>query len=106
MSDYTVIFDGTANRPMGKTLFAPDSACRVAPELPPQRHQGAYTQAVRRLKGDPRFQDWFTPAQVLAATRIKNVHSALTNLQRTGELERERKALLRARGVQRYRWVR
>lgn len=102
---YTVIFDGTAKAPMGRLLFAPETA----PVPPPMRVHGRQTGTVRALRDDPRFQDWFTMAEVCQVLTwdYQQVGSALANLQRSGEVERERKAVMRARaaGSQRYRFI-
>lgn len=106
MKPYTVKFDGTDKGEWGKYIFGPNHA-RVAPQ-PVSRHYGMTTARVRALRTDARFQDWFTIADVKAATGFDGqaTNSALTNLGKSGDVKRERKALMRNRTVQqRYRFT-
>lgn len=109
MSHYRVIFDGTAKAPMGRLLFAPETQ-PVDPQ-PVSRHYGMTTAKVRALRTDARFQDWFTIADVKAATGFdgQQTNSALTNLAKSGDVVRERELVSRSNrwGVcQRYRFTR
>jgi len=106
---YRVIFDGTDQGAWGRFLFAPKHA-PVDPQ-PVSRHYGMTTARVRALRTDPKFQDWFTIADVKAATGFdgQQTNSALTNLAKSGDVVRERELVSRSNrwGVcQRYRFTR
>jgi len=106
--NYRVLFDGTSKAPMGRLLFAPETQ-PVDPQ-PVSRHYGMTTARVRALRTDERFQDWFTIADVKAATGFdgQQTNSALTNLGKSGDVVREREFGKHARPadiVQRYRFI-
>lgn len=105
---YTVIWNGSRAHAGGALLFGAEHVTtQDAPPVRPRRH-GDISGTVRRLRNEPAFADWFTLAQVMAKTKFyaDQVNSAVSNLQRTGEVERERKSVMRARATQRYRFVR
>jgi len=109
MTDYTVKFDGTKKGEWGKYIFGPNHA-QVQPQ-PVSRHYGMTTARVRALRTDARFQDWFTIADVKAATGFDaaQTNSALTNLGKSGDLIREREITQRSNRwgqAQRYRFTR
>lgn len=103
-----VLFDGTYSKPWGRMLFADQSVIVEAP-VTPKKLYGDTMRKVRSLRTS--FGDrWFTSTELaqIAGVHVDEASSAIGSLHRRGDLQRERKALMRGRpGAerQRYRFV-